>query len=90
MSEHAGPPAGQAETLAAMVRRKQAGLLGIHGPMLEKKEALEGEGGSALVRTLQGTGPLPRYAGRTLVPGWAEGRLVGAINSNDLMRAKVI
>ena len=31
MSEHAGPPAGQAETLAAMVRRKQAGLLTLLG-----------------------------------------------------------
>ena len=31
MSEHAGPPAGQAETLAATVRRKQAGLLTLLG-----------------------------------------------------------
>jgi muramoyltetrapeptide carboxypeptidase len=58
-------------------QRKQAGLLGIHGPMLEKKNSLEGEAGSALVRALQGTGPLPRYAGQTLAGGWAEGRLVG-------------
>lgn len=64
-------------TTLLLWQRKQAGLLGIHGPMLEKKEGLEGESGSALVRALQGTGPLPRYAGRTLVPGWCEGRLVG-------------
>jgi muramoyltetrapeptide carboxypeptidase len=64
-------------TTLLLWQRKQAGLLGIHGPMLERKESLEGESGSALVRALQGTGPLPRYAGRTLVPGWAEGRLVG-------------
>lgn len=64
-------------TTLLLWQRRQAGLLGIHGPMLEKKEGLEGEGGSALVRALQGTGPLPRYAGRTLVPGWSEGRLVG-------------
>lgn len=64
-------------TTLLLWQRKRAGLLGIHGPMLEKKDALEGESGSALVRALQGTGPLPRYAGRTLVPGWGEGRLVG-------------
>ncbi len=58
-------------------QRKLAGLLGIHGPMLEKKDSLDGEAGSALVRALQGTGPLPRYKGQTLVGGWAEGRLVG-------------
>jgi muramoyltetrapeptide carboxypeptidase len=45
--------------------------------MLEKKDSLEGEAGSALVRALQGTGPLPRHAGETLVPGWGEGRLIG-------------
>ncbi|MBY0399162.1 LD-carboxypeptidase [Myxococcota bacterium] len=76
--EAAKPLVGYSDVTTLLLwQRKQAGLLGIHGPMLEKKESLEGEGGSALVRTLQGTGPLPRYAGRTLVPGWAEGRLVG-------------
>lgn len=64
-------------TTLLLWQRKQAGLLGIHGPMLEKKDGLDAESGSALVRALQGTGPLPRYAGRTLVPGWSEGRLVG-------------
>jgi len=64
-------------TTLLLWQRKQAGLLGIHGPMLERKDGLDAESGSALVRALQGTGPLPRYAGRTLVPGWAEGRLVG-------------
>jgi muramoyltetrapeptide carboxypeptidase len=64
-------------TTLLLWQKKQAGLLGIHGPMLEKKESLEGESGSALVRALQGTGPLPRYAGRSLFGGWAEGRLVG-------------
>ncbi|MFK7895035.1 MAG: LD-carboxypeptidase [Myxococcota bacterium] len=58
-------------------QRKQAGLLGIHGPMLEKKDALAGESGSALVRALQGTGPLPRYEGQAVAGGWGEGRLVG-------------
>ncbi len=64
-------------TTLLLWQRKQAGLLGIHGPMLEKQQSLEGDNGSALVRALQGSGPLPRYAGRTLVPGWSEGRLVG-------------
>lgn len=64
-------------TTLLLWQRRQAGLLGIHGPMLEKKGTLEGETGSALVRALQGTGPHPRYAGETRVPGWGEGRLVG-------------
>lgn len=64
-------------TTLLLWQRKQAGLLGIHGPMLEKKDALQGEAASALVRALQGTGPLPRYEGTTRVSGWGEGRLVG-------------
>ena len=64
-------------TTLLLWQRKQAGLLGIHGPMIEKKGTLEGEAGSALVRALQGTGPPPRYAGTTRVAGWGEGRLVG-------------
>ena len=64
-------------TTLLLWQRKHAGLLGIHGPMIEKKGSLEGESGSALVRALQGTGPLPRYAGQTRVAGWGEGRLVG-------------
>jgi len=64
-------------TTLLLWQRKHAGLLGIHGPMLEKEGALDGESGSALVRALQGTGPQPRYAGKTRVPGWGEGRLVG-------------
>jgi muramoyltetrapeptide carboxypeptidase len=76
--EAAKPLVGYSDVTTLLLwQRKQAGLLGIHGPMLEKPEALEGESGSFLVRALQGTGPLPRYVGRTLVPGWAEGRLVG-------------
>ena len=64
-------------TTLLLWQRKHAGLLGIHGPMFEKKDALQGESGSALVRVLQGTGPLPRYEGETRVAGWGEGRLVG-------------
>jgi muramoyltetrapeptide carboxypeptidase len=64
-------------TTLLLWQRKHAGLLGIHGPMLEKKGSLDGEAGSALVRALQGTGPHPRYVGTTSVAGWGEGRLVG-------------
>ena len=64
-------------TTLLLWQRKRAGLLGIHGPMLERKDALEGESGSALVRALQGTGPLPRFKGEGRVSGWREGRLVG-------------
>ena len=64
-------------TTLLLWQRKRAGLLGIHGPMCEKPGSLEGEAGSALVRALQGTGPLPRYEGKTLAAGWAEGRLIG-------------
>jgi muramoyltetrapeptide carboxypeptidase len=64
-------------TTLLLWQRKHAGLLGIHGPMLEKKDSLVGEAGSALVRALQGTGPLPRYSGTTRVEGWSEGRMVG-------------
>jgi muramoyltetrapeptide carboxypeptidase len=64
-------------TTLLLWQRKHAGLVGIHGPMCEKAGSLEGEAGSALVRALQGTGPLPRYAGEAVVDGWAEGRLVG-------------
>ncbi len=76
--EAAKPLVGYSDiTTLFLWQRKFAGLVGIHGPMLEKKDSLVGESGSALVRALQGTGPLPRYEGETLVPGWAEGRLVG-------------
>jgi muramoyltetrapeptide carboxypeptidase len=64
-------------TTLLLWQRKHAGLLGIHGPMLEKTGVLKGEVGSALVRALQGTGPLPRFVGETRVDGWGEGRLVG-------------
>ncbi|MBW2423568.1 MAG: LD-carboxypeptidase [Deltaproteobacteria bacterium] len=64
-------------TTLLLWQRRRAGLLGIHGPMLERRSPLEGEAASALVRLLQGAGPLPRYTGETIAPGWAEGRLVG-------------
>ena len=70
-------------TTLLLWQRKKAGLLGIHGPMCEKPGSLDGEAGSALVRALQGTGPLPRYEGKTVAEGWAEGRLVGGSREAD-------
>jgi muramoyltetrapeptide carboxypeptidase len=64
-------------TTLLLWQRRRAGLIGLHGPMLERPSGLEGESASALVRMLQGTGPLPRYVGESLASGWAEGRLVG-------------
>lgn len=76
--EAAKPLVGYSDiTTLLLWQRKHAGLLGIHGPMCEKPGSLDGEAGSALVRALQGTGPLPRYEGETVASGWAEGRLVG-------------
>ncbi|MFP6655896.1 MAG: LD-carboxypeptidase [Myxococcota bacterium] len=64
-------------TTLLLWQRQQAGLLGIHGPMLERSDALTGEAGSALGRMLRGTGPLPRYAGESRKGGRAEGQLIG-------------
>lgn len=64
-------------TTLLLWQRRRAGLIGLHGPMLERASGLVGESASALVRMLQGTGPLPRFVGESLAPGWAEGRLVG-------------
>ncbi len=58
-------------------QRRAAGLMSIHGPMLEKTISPNSETSAALVRALTGTGALPRMAGRSLCGGWAEGRLVG-------------
>lgn len=76
--EAAKPLVGYSDVTTLLLwQRKHAGLAGIHGPMLEKPGSLDGEAGSALVRALQGTGPLPRYTGRARQGGWAEGRLIG-------------
>ena len=76
--EAAKPLVGYSDITSLLLwQRKRAGLMGIHGPMCEKPGSLEGEAGSTLVRALQGTGPLPRYAGTSVAAGWSEGRLVG-------------
>jgi muramoyltetrapeptide carboxypeptidase len=64
-------------TTLLLWQRRAAGLMGIHGPMLERTEPLDAEVTTSLVRALTGTGPLQRLAGRPLAGGWAEGRLTG-------------
>lgn len=57
--------------------RKAAGLVGVHGPMLEAGERTPGECHRELARTLTGVGEPARLRGERLVGGWAEGRLTG-------------
>ncbi|MEE3325952.1 MAG: LD-carboxypeptidase [Myxococcota bacterium] len=64
-------------TTMLLWQQRRAGLMGIHGPMLERKGGIPAEAGRALVRALTGTGAPVRLEGRSLVPGWAEGRLTG-------------
>lgn len=64
-------------TTLLLWQRRQAGLMGIHGPMLEREEPLPPEVASAVARALTGTGPAPRLSGQPLAGGWAEGRLTG-------------
>ena len=64
-------------TTLLLWQRRQAGLMGIHGPMLEREEPLSPDVVSALSRALTGTGTPPRLAGTPLRGGWAEGRLTG-------------
>ncbi|MBW2231687.1 MAG: LD-carboxypeptidase [Deltaproteobacteria bacterium] len=64
-------------TTLLLWQRRAAGLMGIHGPMLEHSAPLCAEVTTSLVRALTGTGPPQRLAGRTLTGGWAEGRLTG-------------
>jgi muramoyltetrapeptide carboxypeptidase len=64
-------------TTLLLWQRKAAGLMGIHGPMLEKPHAATSESATSLVRALTGTGPPARLEGERLLPGWGEGRLTG-------------
>jgi muramoyltetrapeptide carboxypeptidase len=64
-------------TTLLLWQRRVAGLMGIHGPMLERGGPLDAESERALVRALTGAGPLPSIVGTARVGGWGEGRLVG-------------
>ncbi len=56
--------------------RRRAGLVGFHGPMLERGADVDTEAYPALVAMLRGE-PSPPLRGRGVHPGHAEGRLVG-------------
>jgi len=64
-------------TTLLLWQRRRAGLMGIHGPMLERAESPSVEVVSALTSALTGAGSTPRLRGRALGGGWAEGRLTG-------------
>ncbi|MEE8580542.1 MAG: LD-carboxypeptidase [Myxococcota bacterium] len=56
---------------------RRAGLMGFHGPMLDRSASLSAESADALVAALTGDGRPPRLVGKAIAPGVAEGRLVG-------------
>lgn len=64
-------------TTLLLWQRRVAGLMGIHGPMLERGEPVPRESHRELARALIGTGELPRLRGQPWVGGWREGRLTG-------------
>lgn len=64
-------------TTLLLWQRRAAGLIGVHGPMLDRGEARPGEDHRELARTLAGVGDPVRWSGETWVGGWREGRLTG-------------
>jgi len=64
-------------TTLLLWQRRCAGLMGIHGPMLDRAESLSAESQRSLTNALLGMGPLPRMSGKSLTSGWSEGRLTG-------------
>jgi muramoyltetrapeptide carboxypeptidase len=68
-------------TTLLLWQRRAAGLMGVHGPMLERAEAGVADAHRALARALTGVGAPPRLPGRPLPdqagPSWREGRLTG-------------
>lgn len=65
-------------TTLLLWQRRCAGLVGFHGPMLERERGMDPEGLDALVELLTGTGSLPlRLQGSAGQGGRAEGALVG-------------
>jgi muramoyltetrapeptide carboxypeptidase len=64
-------------TTLLLWQRRRAGLVGFHGPMLEKGDRQPAEAMAALVSLLTGTSKGPVLHGRGGGGGRAEGRLVG-------------
>jgi muramoyltetrapeptide carboxypeptidase len=64
-------------TTLLLWQRRAAGLMGFHGPMLERPEELSADARRAMVAALQGIGPPAPLVGKALAGGWGEGRLTG-------------
>jgi len=77
--EAAKPLVGYSDVTALLLwQRRCAGLMGFHGPMLDRGEDLAGAALEHLIRQLTGEGSLPlTLRGRALVDGRATGRIVG-------------
>jgi len=75
----AKPLVGYSDITALLLwQRRRAGLVGFHGPMLDRGSDLDPEAFSMLVAALKGELPLPTVlAGTGSVGGRARGRLVG-------------
>ena len=64
-------------TTLLLWQRRAAGLIGVHGPMLERGESNPADEHRELARALTGVGDTPRWHGETWTGGWREGRLTG-------------
>ena len=74
----AKPLVGYSDVITLLLWQwRRAGLVGFHGPMLERSVSLTAESGEALVAALTGRDVPRRLAGEARVTGWAEGRLAG-------------
>jgi len=75
----AKPLVGYSDITALLLwQARAAGLVGFHGPMLERGGAVDPAALEALVAALTGEQPVPvRLRGSSVAPGEATGRLVG-------------
>ena len=64
-------------TTLLLWQRRCAGLMGVHGPMLERPDDLTADSWQALGDVLRGRGAGVKLPGKSLTGGWGEGRLTG-------------
>lgn len=64
-------------TTLLLWQRRAAGLMGVHGPMLESGSSNPSDDHRELARALTGVGEPEPLRGETWVGGWREGRLTG-------------
>lgn len=64
-------------TTLLLWQHRKAGLMGFHGPMLERAEELSSESKRSIATAFLGVGPPARVIGQAVQRGWGEGRLVG-------------